>query len=99
MNYRQVIASLNGDQLEVECLCEGISHVGIVAVVFAMMGAVYILRFERNQTVWIALTVLSFSLSLGLSFVLTGRHWTSIGRPIACCKTISSFARSGLPSG
>jgi len=80
MNYRQVIASLNGDQLEVECLCEGISHVGIVAVVFAMMGALYILRFERNQTVWIALTVLSFSLSLGLIFRVDGTpldiYWT-----------------------
>ncbi len=80
LNARQVIASLSGDQLEVGCLCLGISHVGVVGLVFALMGAVYILRFRREQAVWIVMAVLSLLLSLGVVFYVDGKpldiYWT-----------------------
>ena len=80
LNYRQVIASLSGDQLEIRCLCKGISHVGLVGIVFAMMGAVYIFRFQRKEAIWIVLTALSFLLSLGVVIYVNGKpldiYWT-----------------------
>ncbi len=80
LDYRQAIASLSGDQLEVECLCRGISHVGVVSIVFAFMGAVYILRFKRAESIWIVLSLLSFMLSLGVVIYLNGAaldiYWT-----------------------
>ena len=80
LNARQVIASLSGDQLEVGCLCEGISHVGVVGLVFALMGAVYIWRFRRDQAIWIVLAVFSLLLSLGIVFHVNGKsldiYWT-----------------------
>lgn len=80
LNARQVIASLSGDQLEVGCLCKGMSHVGIVGLVFALMGAVYIARFRRDQAVWIVMAVLSMLLSFGVVFYVNGRaldiYWT-----------------------
>lgn len=79
-NARQVIASLSGDQLEVGCLCEGISHVGVVGLVFAMMGAVYIWRFRRSESVWIVMAIVSLLLSLGVVFFVDGEalgiYWT-----------------------
>ena len=80
VNYRQVIASLSGDQLEIGCLCRGMSHVGIVALVFAAMGAVYIWRFRRGEAIWILLSILAFLLSLGVIFHFNGEplniYWT-----------------------
>ena len=79
-DYRQSIASLSGDQLEIGCMCRGISHVGIVGVAFALMGAVYILRFQRKEAIWIVLTVLSALLSLGVVFYVNDKpldiYWT-----------------------
>ena len=80
LNYRQSIASLSGDKLEIGCLCRGISHVGIVGMAFAIMGAVYILRFQRKEAIWVVLTVLSLLLSLGVVFYVNDRSldifWT-----------------------
>ena len=80
IDYRQVIASFSGDQLEISCLCRGISHVGLVGAVFAMMGAVYILRFQRKEAIWIVLAGLSFLLSLGVVIYVNGTpmdmYWT-----------------------
>ena len=80
LDYRQAIASLSGDQLEISCLCRGISHVGVVGIVFAMMGAIYILRFQRKEAIWIVLTALSFLLSLGVVIYVDGKpldiYWT-----------------------
>lgn len=79
-NTRQVIASLSGDHLEIGCLCRGMAHVGVVGVVFAVMGAVYILRFRRRETIWVILSVLAFLLSLGVVFHVNGEaldiYWT-----------------------
>jgi len=80
VNFRQSIASFSGDQLEIGCLCAGISHVGIVAIVFAVMGAVYVLRFRRVEAIWIILSILAFLLSLGVVFYVNGEpldiYWT-----------------------
>ena len=80
INYRQVIASLSSEQLEVSCLCRGISHVGVVAFVFAAMGAIYIFRFKRRESFWIILSVFSFLLSLGVVIYVNGKsvdfYWT-----------------------
>ena len=80
LDYRQSIASLSGDQLEIGCMCRGISHVGIVGVAFALMGAIYILRFQRKEAIWIVLTVLSVLLSLGVVFYANNKpldiYWT-----------------------
>jgi len=80
LNHRQIIASLNGDQLEVFCLCQGMAHVGIVGFVFAVMGAVYVLRFRPKQAVWIVLAVSAFLLSLGVVIYVDGQpmdiYWT-----------------------
>ncbi len=79
-NYRQIIASLSGEQLEVECLCRGMSQMGIVAFVFALMGAIYILRFQREQAVWILLALAAFLLTLGITVHIGGHalgiYWT-----------------------
>ena len=80
LNIRQSIASLSGAQLEARCLCEGVSHMGIVAFAFALMGAVYLWRFQRKEAIWIVLTVLAFLLSLGVVFHVKGQpldiYWT-----------------------
>lgn len=80
LNYRLVIAALSGDQLEVRCLCKGMSHVGVVGIVFALMGAVAIWRFQRKEAIWIVLTALAFALSLGVVFFVNGQpldiYWT-----------------------
>ena len=79
-NTRQMIASLSGDQLEIGCLCRGMAHVGVVGIVFAVMGAVYILRFRRRETIWILMAILAFLLSLGVIFHFNGEplniYWT-----------------------
>ena len=78
--YKQLIASLGDDQLEANCLCNAMSHVGMVALVFATMGAIYLLRFQRSQAIWIVLAVLSFLLSLGVVVYVDGKpldvYWT-----------------------
>jgi len=80
LNARQAIASLSSDQLEVGCLCKGISHVGIVGLVLALMGVVHILRFRRFESVWIVMALLSLLLSLGVVFYVNGKalgiYWT-----------------------
>lgn len=80
LNHRQIIASLSSDQLEVFCLCHGMAHVGVVGFVFAMMGAVYILRFRPKEAVWVVLAVLSLLLSLGVVIYVGGQaldiYWT-----------------------
>ncbi|MCY3917389.1 MAG: hypothetical protein OXG49_15375 [Chloroflexi bacterium] len=80
LNAKQVIASLSGDQLEVGCLCKGMSQVGIVGLAFALMGAVYIVRFRRDQAVWIVMAVFSLLLSFGVVFYVDGKaldiYWT-----------------------
>ena len=47
---------------------------------FAIMGAVYILRFQRKEAIWVVLTVLSLLLSLGVVFYVNDRSldifWT-----------------------
>ncbi|MDE2638601.1 MAG: hypothetical protein OXI30_19710 [Chloroflexota bacterium] len=79
-NFRQIIASFSGDQLDFSCPCSGVSHVGVVAIAFAVMGAVYILRFRREEAVWIILSILAFLLSLGVVIYVNGEalniYWT-----------------------
>jgi len=64
-NYMQSIASLRGEQLEVQNIW-GMSHVGIVSIAFALMGIVYAIRVDRSVTIWIILAIVFWSLSLGL---------------------------------
>ena len=66
LNYSQSIATLGGEQLEIWCHCRGMNHLGVVAIAFALMGAVYILRFRPREALWIVLAALAFVLSLGV---------------------------------
>ena len=73
LNYRQIVAALSGDQLELTCPCKGLSHVGVVGIVFAVMGAIHIARFRRRESIWIVLTIVSFLLSLGVLVFVNGK--------------------------
>ncbi len=64
-NYMQSIASLRGEQLELQNIW-GMSHVGIVSIVFALMGLWYGIRFRRTVLIWGLLAVIFWGLSLGL---------------------------------
>lgn len=78
--YRQVIATMGGAQLNVSCLCLGMTQMGFVAAVAAAMGALYILRFRRNQAIWILLSITFVSLSLGVVIFVNRQpldiYWT-----------------------
>ncbi len=80
LNYRQSVASLSGEQLEIGCLCAGVASVGLVAVVFAFRGGGYILRFQRKEAIMIVLAIVSFLLSLGIVVYVNsqplGIYWT-----------------------
>ena len=78
--YRQVIASMSGDQLNVSCLCLGMTQMGVVGAVAALLGTVHLLRFRREQAVWILLAVVFLSLSLGVVILINREpvdlYWT-----------------------
>jgi len=65
INYMQSIASLRGEQLELQNI-DGMSHVGIVGVAFALMGVWYGVRVKRSDLLWLVLAVVFWALSLGL---------------------------------
>lgn len=65
INYMQSIASLRDEQLELQNIW-GMSHVGIVALAFAMMGIWHGIRFKRTIFIWVILAIVFWGLSLGL---------------------------------
>lgn len=66
-NYMQSIASLRGEQLQVQNIW-GMSHVGIVSIAFALMGLQYAIRVDRKVLIWVILAGVFWILSLGLEF-------------------------------
>ena len=80
LNYTQSIASLSSDQLEIWCHCRGINHLGFVGIAFALMGAVYVWRFERAAMAWVVFAAACFALSLGIVVLVNGEpqdfNWT-----------------------
>ena len=66
LNYRQSIASLSGDQLQMTVVAWGISHVGVVSFVFAGMGALYAFRICRSASIWVILASVFCLLSFGV---------------------------------
>ena len=78
-NYMQSIASLRGEQLQLQNIW-GMSHVGIVSLAFALMGIVYAIRVDRRVFIWMILAIVFWLLSLGLEFHYKRRfidfYWT-----------------------
>lgn len=64
-NYMQSIASLRGEQLELQNIW-GMSHVGIVALAFMVKGLWYGVRVRRGVLIWGVLALVFWGLSLGL---------------------------------
>ena len=67
LNYMQSIASLRGEQLELIDIW-GLLHIGLVSIVFALMGLLYGLRVDRTVRIWVILATVFWLLSLGLEF-------------------------------
>ncbi len=65
INYMQSIASMRGEQLEVQNI-RGMSHVGFVSLAFALMGLLYAVRAQRSVMIWVILAGVFWALSLGL---------------------------------
>jgi len=80
LNYMQSIASLNNDQLERGFVTLGLSHVGVVSMAFALMGAVYAFRVRRGAVIWVVLALVFWLLSLGVDIrfnrSLLDIYWT-----------------------
>lgn len=68
LNYLQPIASLGGQQLEMTVVTQGLSHIGVVSLVFAAMGVIYAIRIEREVLIWVVLAAVFWLLSLGVEF-------------------------------
>ncbi len=78
LNYMQSIANLGNDQLEMRSVYQGLSHVGVVSMAFALMGVVYALRVKRNVVIWIILALAFWLLSLGVEIYFNGNYLDSI---------------------
>ena len=74
LTYTQSIASLGDEQLEMRLVSQGLSHVGIVSMVFALMGTVYAFRVERSAVIWVVLAVVFWLLSLGVKVYFNGSY-------------------------
>ncbi len=66
LNYMQSIASLSGDQVEHTFVTWGLSHVGLVSILFAFGGLVYAIKIERPVLIWFILALVFWLLSLGV---------------------------------
>ena len=66
LNYLQSIASLNDQQLEVTVVTQGLSHVGLVSIIFAATGVVYAVKVKRTVMIWVILAAVFWVLSLGV---------------------------------
>ena len=66
LNYTQSIASLGDEQLEMRHSFQGLAHVGIVSMAFALMGTVYAFRVRRGAVIWVVLALVFWLLSLGV---------------------------------
>jgi len=71
LNYMQSIASLLGQQLELQNI-RGMSHVGIVAIAFALAGVWYGIRRNRVVLIWLLLAIVFWALSLGIEIRFRG---------------------------
>ncbi len=80
LNYMQSIASLSGDQLQRTNVTQGLSHVGVVSIVFALMGVGYAWKVRRSVFIWVVLALVFFLLSLGVEIYvnrsLLDIYWT-----------------------
>ena len=74
LNYTQSIASLGDEQLEMRYTFQGLSHVGIVSMAFALMGTVYAFRVRRGAVIWVVLALVFWLLSLGVDIYLNGSY-------------------------
>lgn len=74
LTYTQSIASLGDEQLEMNAPYQGLSHVGIVSMVFALMGTVYAFRVKRGAVIWVALALVFWLLSLGVKVYFNGSY-------------------------
>ncbi len=74
LTYTQSIASLGDEQLEMWHLFQGLAHVGIVSMVFALMGAVYAFRVKRGAVIWVVLAAVFWLLSLGVNIYFNGSY-------------------------
>ena len=72
--YTQSIASLGDEQLEMNAPYQGLSHVGIVSMVFALMGTVYAFRVKRGAVIWVVLAAVFWLLSLGVKVYFNGSY-------------------------
>ena len=72
--YTQSIASLGDEQLEMNAPYQGLSHVGIVSMVFALMGTVYAFRVKRSTVIWVVLAAVFWLLSLGVKVYFNGSY-------------------------
>lgn len=81
LNYTQSIASLGDERLEMWHSFQGLSHVGTVSMVFALMGVLYAFRVKRSAVIWVVLAPVFWLLSLGVNIyfngvMLEGIYWT-----------------------
>ena len=74
LTYTQSIASLGDEQLEMRYTYQGLSHVGIVSLVFALMGTVYAFRVKRGAVIWVVLAAVFWLLSLGVNIYFNGSY-------------------------
>ena len=66
LNYMQSIASLSGDHVQMTVVAWGLSHVGVVSIVFALVGARYAFKVERSAILWVILALFFWLLTLGV---------------------------------
>ena len=74
LTYTQSIASLGDEQLEMRYMSQGLSHVGIVSMVFALMGTMYAFRVKRGAVIWVVLAAVFWLLSLGVNIYFNNSH-------------------------
>ena len=83
LNYTQSIASLGDEPLEMRYRHQGLTHVGIVSIAFALMGVLYALRVKRSLGIWVILSLVFWLLSLGVIIRINGTpldvYWTPYG--------------------
>jgi len=84
LNYTPSIATLSDEYVRFNNLSSVLDtpYVGIVAVVFALMGVVYATRVDHRVFIWLLLSIAFLVLSFGLRWMWNGMlvdlYWTPI---------------------
>lgn len=83
LNYVQSIASLADEYVRFnDFTILDTPYVGIVAIVFALMGVQYAWRVDRSVFIWLIIAIVFVLLSFGLEWMWNGQyvglHWTPI---------------------